>query len=153
MIAGIPGPPQWAIDVSTVFLTHVATPLYVLLTVASFAVWGVLRWQRKPGETWAAKSFRAFVFAKGWLWFVLAITRWIGAAWRLPLYDVVILYILGTTIYVLVALVATYVVPVLRGRGPPPLEGSVIPESPQDWDGDERRHGPQDRRGPPTATA
>lgn len=152
MTASMPPPPQWVTDMSVTFLDRVAVPLYVLLAVTSFAVWGVLRWQRRPGETRAAASFRAFCFAKGVLWGVLAATRWMAPSWRLPLYDVVVVYVLATTLYVLGALVWTYVVPACRGDPAPPLEGAVLPD-PEEWSGEERRVGPPDRRRPPKVGA
>lgn len=148
----IPDPPQWIDDAALAFLREVATPLYVLLTLVSFAVWGVLRWQRRPNETWAARSFRVFLFAKGLLWLVLSVTRWIAPQWRLPLYAVVVVYIFLTTVYVLVALFWTYVLPAMRGEPSPPLDGTVIPD-PDQWTGEERRVGPPDRRRPPKVGA
>jgi hypothetical protein len=150
---GVPNPPPWVETASAWFLMHAAEPVYWILAVTSFAVWGVLRWQRRRPETAAARSFRAFLLAKGWLWLVLAVTRWIAPLWRLPLYGLVVVWILATTVWVLSALVWVYVIPVFRGTPPPqsPLE-AVLPE-PKRWDGKaERRIGPKDRRHTPTAT-
>lgn len=143
LLSFIPPPPRWIDHASIWFVENAAIWVYWQLTATWLSAYAVLRWQRKRGETPAARWMRRGVCAEGVLWLVLATGRWFLVAWRPTLYALTVLYIAVTGIAFLTALTLTYTVPALRngdgsGDAPPPGQGGILPP-PTGYAGGDRR--------------
>jgi hypothetical protein len=135
-----PPPPPWLTEASLAFLRHIAQPLYWLLFVAAVFTYLVLRWQRRPHETPAARGLRWKEAGKAFLWLSLGIGRLFGD-WQVVLWAVAVLVAALSVSWWLIALFRTYVVPSRSLRRP--VANDILPPYP----GTERRSGNERRTG------
>lgn len=111
----VPSPPQWLTELSIDFLEHIAEPMYWLLLVAGFLAYMVLRWQRRPSESTAARALRVRELGKCALWLALALGR-VAGEWMLILWSLAVLIALLVTLFWLLSLYRTYVRPAWKKR-------------------------------------
>jgi hypothetical protein len=136
----VPAPPSWLLDASRNFLMHVAEPMYWLLVIVSLLAYLILRWQKRPRETLAAKALRWFTMSKVVLWLAFALGQSFGA-WRLVMFAVAAVYVGLMGIWWLIALYLTYVRPARAQRVA--VVSDVLPP----YTGTERRSGIERRAG------
>jgi hypothetical protein len=110
MFFDMPSPPTWATEAALTFLRHVAQPMYWLLFVAGIFAYLVLRWQRRPNETKAARGLRWRELGKSFLWLALALGRTFGE-WQLILWATAVMVALFVTLGWLLSLYLSYVKP------------------------------------------
>lgn len=163
MTAGMPHvgpPPDWLLRWCVAYLTHAGPWLVWGLVAAHATLYAILLIQRRRPESPPAGAMRRFVGSKTAFWFVLAVGPMAGGAampspWWIVLDTAVISWVTVTTYWLLGQCLWFYVArPLLRpAREPAPTMEEAMPPQPEGWNGEERRVGPPDRRGPPRATA
>lgn len=136
----MPSPPPWLNDASLSFLRHIAQPLYWLLFIAGVGAYLVLRWQKRPHESRAARGLRWREAGKAFLWLSLGIGRLFGE-WQLVLWALAILVAAVVTLWWLLSLYLTYLRPSRQRHGA--VAADVLPPYP----GTERRSGRERRAG------
>lgn len=153
-------PPDWLDRLALNTIRHVLPVIYWAGGIVILAGYEVLRWQRNDPETAAATWNRRLKLSLAVMLLLLAVGETVLKEWRLVGYAAAFLVFTGVIFAFGIALVTTYVAPVVRcwnGRCdvvPPPLTGGVLPTPPpqEPWDGvSERRSGKDRRKGARTA--
>lgn len=141
-----PPPPDRLVRFDEWFLTHTSAIAYVLLVFGHVLAYGILWWQRRRGETSAARTMRWFVATGALIWVVLWSYNKMPDDWFLwSRFGLV----MTTTITVVIcllfpwALIHTYVQPAWKARkgemvAVPPVEQAVLPPV-KVWDGSNQR--------------
>lgn len=113
-----PPPPDDLNRLAQSILDNILPYFYWGLFILSSIVWGVLRWQRNPDESAAARWNRRYIIDKGLaLWLSLALARTFLHEW------LTIGYVFGVLVVSLVGLIFlgslffTYAVPIIKCRG------------------------------------
>jgi hypothetical protein len=135
MTPRFPGPPAWLTRLDAWVVAHAIVPLYWVLAGTTLVVWAVLRIQNRGRDTPVRRALRSFVLAHALVWAALLSGRWLLVSWRPFPFIAVSLYAAIATLWVLIALARTYLLPKPDG------DDVVVTQVPA-----ERRTGPADRR-------
>lgn len=131
-----PPPPDWLNRLAVDVLEWLAPKLYWLLFVAFLVIWGVLNWQRIVGESAAARWNRRLYLVMWLLWLTLAVGRTVFQEWLVVGYALIVVLIAIVSLGAVLAVLATYAVPLWRCRGgrcevptAPAVDGMILPHA------------------------